>query len=70
LWFAGLLLAVALYNAPRIGWKGRPPFDVLIQGSYLLVFVLSSWVNGVAQLPWQTLCLARCLPCTRTFLAR
>jgi 4-hydroxybenzoate polyprenyltransferase len=54
LWFAGLLLAVALYNAPRIGWKGRPPFDVLIQGSYLLVFVLSSWVNGVAQLPWQT----------------
>jgi 4-hydroxybenzoate polyprenyltransferase len=55
LWFAGLLLAVALYNAPRIGWKGRPPFDVLIQGSYLLVFVLSSWVNGVAQLPWQTL---------------
>jgi 4-hydroxybenzoate polyprenyltransferase len=53
-WFAGLLLAVALYNAPRIGWKGRPPFDVLIQGSYLLVFVLSSWVNGVAQLPWQT----------------
>ena len=54
LWFAGLLLAVALYNAPRIGWKGRPPFDVLIQGSYLLVFVLSSWVNGVEQLPWPT----------------
>src|SRR5215467_2518600 len=54
LWFAALLLAVALYNAPRIGWKGRPPFDVLIQASYLLVFVLSSWVNGVAQLPWQT----------------
>ncbi len=54
LWFAGLLLAVALYNAPRIGWKGRSPFDVLIQASYLLVFVLSSWVNGVAQLPWQT----------------
>jgi 4-hydroxybenzoate polyprenyltransferase len=54
LWFGGLLLAVALYNAPRIGWKGRPPLDVLIQGSYLLVFVLSSWVNGAAQLPWQT----------------
>lgn len=54
LWFAGLLLAVAVYNAPRIGWKGRPPFDVLIQASYLLVFVLSSWVNGAAQLPWQT----------------
>jgi 4-hydroxybenzoate polyprenyltransferase len=54
LWFAVLLLAVALYNAPRIGWKARPPLDVLIQASYLLVFVLSSWVNGVAQLPWQT----------------
>jgi 4-hydroxybenzoate polyprenyltransferase len=53
-WFAILLLAVGLYNAPRIGLKTRPPFDVLIQASYLLVFVLSSWLNGVAQLPWQT----------------
>ena len=54
-WFAALLLAVTVYNAPRIGWKGRSPFDVLIQASYLLVFVLSSWLNGVAQLPWPTL---------------
>ena len=54
LWFAVLLLAVALYNAPRWGWKGHPPFDVLIQASYLLVFVLSSWLNGVRQLPWQS----------------
>jgi lycopene elongase/hydratase (flavuxanthin-forming) len=53
-WFAVLLLAVGLYNAPRFGWKGRPPFDVLIQASYLLVFVLSSWLNGAPQLPWQT----------------
>lgn len=53
LWFAALLLAVALYNAPRIGWKSHPPFDVLIQSSYLLVFVLSSWLNHKAQLPWQ-----------------
>ncbi len=53
-WTATLLLAVGLYNAPRIGWKGRPPFDVLIQASYLLVFVLSSWLNGALQLPWQT----------------
>lgn len=51
-WFATLLLAVTIYNAPRIGWKGRPPFDVLIQASYLLVFVLSSWLNQVPQLPW------------------
>src|SRR6202158_380533 len=54
LWCATLLLAVGLYNAPRFGWKGRPPFDVLIQASYLLVFVLSSWLNHAPQLPWQT----------------
>ena len=30
-WLATLLLAVGLYNAPRFGWKGRPPFDVLIR---------------------------------------
>jgi 4-hydroxybenzoate polyprenyltransferase len=53
-WYAALLVAVGLYNAPGIAWKGRPPFDVLIQASYLLVFVLSSWLNKVAQLPWQT----------------
>jgi 4-hydroxybenzoate polyprenyltransferase len=53
-WFAALLLAVGIYNAPRFGWKSHPPFDVLIQASYLLVFVLSSWLNGAAQLPWQT----------------
>jgi 4-hydroxybenzoate polyprenyltransferase len=53
-WYAILLLAVGIYNAPRFGWKGHPPFDVLIQASYLLVFVLSSWLNQVPQLPWQT----------------
>jgi 4-hydroxybenzoate polyprenyltransferase len=53
-WYALLLLAVGLYNAPGIAWKGRPPFDVLIQASYLLIFVLSSWLNDVPQLPWRT----------------
>jgi lycopene elongase/hydratase (flavuxanthin-forming) len=53
-WYAILLLAVGLYNAPRFGWKGHPPFDVLIQASYLLVFVLSSWLNNARELPWQT----------------
>jgi len=55
LWFAVLVAAVALYNAPQIRLKARPPFDVLMQASYLLVFVLSSWVNDAPQLPWQTL---------------
>jgi 4-hydroxybenzoate polyprenyltransferase len=54
LWCAALAAAVALYNSPHVGWKGRPPFDVLIQASYLLVFVLSSWLNHVPQLPWPT----------------
>jgi 4-hydroxybenzoate polyprenyltransferase len=53
-WFGVLLIAVGIYNAPRFGWKSHPPFDVLIQASYLLVFVLSSWLNGALQLPWQT----------------
>ena len=53
-WYVALLLAVGLYNAPHFGWKGRPPFDVLIQASYLLIFLLSSWLNNVPQLPWQT----------------
>ena len=53
-WFGVLLIAVGIYNVPRFGWKSHPPFDVLIQASYLLVFVLSSWLNGASQLPWQT----------------
>jgi len=54
LWFVAILLAVYIYNARPIALKGRPPFDVLIQSSYLLIFILSSWLNGVPQLPWQT----------------
>jgi len=54
LWFAALLFAVYVYNARPIALKGRPPFDVLIQSSYLLIFVLSGWLNRVPSLPWQT----------------
>ena len=57
-WYGILLLAVGIYNAPRFGWKGHPPFDVLIQASYLLVFVLSSWLNNAPQLPWPTFLFA------------
>jgi 4-hydroxybenzoate polyprenyltransferase len=53
-WLGALMLAVWLYNGPPFAWKGRPPFDVLAQASYLLVFVLSSWLNQAAQLPWPT----------------
>jgi 4-hydroxybenzoate polyprenyltransferase len=41
-----------LYNWPRYGWKGRPPLELLNQSGYLLVFVLSSWLNRAPQLPW------------------
>lgn len=54
LWFATLILATALYNWPRVGFKGRPGFDLLNQIGYLLVFVLCSWLNGVPQVPWFT----------------
>ena len=53
-WLAALTLSTAVYNWPPPGFKGRPPFDVLNQVGYLLVFVLSSWLNRVPQLPWQT----------------
>lgn len=54
LWYCALLFAVYVYNARPAALKGRPPFDVLIQASYLLIFILSSWLNRVPQLPWQT----------------
>lgn len=59
-WIAGpkmlLLLAAmvvtnAIYNAPGWGWKNWPGLDLLNQVGYLLVFVLSSWLNNVPQLP-------------------
>lgn len=53
-WFAALAAATALYNGPGAGLKSRPGFDLLNQAGYLLVFVLSSWLGGVPQLPWFT----------------
>ena len=52
LWIAATLLVNACYNWPRFGFKAHPFLDLLNQTGYLLVFVLSSWVNGVPQLPW------------------
>ena len=53
-WAAALILATAIYNGPRGGLKGRPPFELLNQIGYVLVFVLASWLAGVPQLPWST----------------
>lgn len=55
LWHAGVVLAAGIYNWPRWGLKSRPPFEVLNQAGYLLVFVLSSWLNNVSLLSWQAM---------------
>jgi 4-hydroxybenzoate polyprenyltransferase len=54
-WYAALIAATALYNWPRFGFKNFPAVDVLNQAAYLLVFYVSSAVNHVPQLPWQTM---------------
>jgi 4-hydroxybenzoate polyprenyltransferase len=51
-WFAALVAFTAVYNLPRYGLKSHPPFDILNQAGYLLVFVLSSWLNHGPQLRW------------------
>jgi 4-hydroxybenzoate polyprenyltransferase len=53
-YYGALTFATWLYNNPRGGAKTRPGFDLLNQIAYLLVFALSSWLNGVPQLPWYT----------------
>jgi 4-hydroxybenzoate polyprenyltransferase len=53
-WFVALAAATAIYNWPRYGCKSRAGLDLLNQCAYLLVFVLSSWLNGLPQAPWFT----------------
>ena len=53
-WFAAVLLVNWLYNRPQFPFKSHAPLDMLNQAGYLLVFPLSSWLNGVPQLPWAT----------------
>lgn len=50
LWVLGVVLLNGAYNS--LGFKGLPFLDVLNQAGYLLVFVLSSWLNGVEQVGW------------------
>jgi len=52
LWFAALVTFTAIYNFPLYGFKSQPPFDILNQAGYLLVFVLSGWLNHAPQLRW------------------
>jgi 4-hydroxybenzoate polyprenyltransferase len=57
-WFAALLLANICYNTPPLRFKNRPFLDMLNQTGYLLVFVMGSWLNDVAQLPAATFVFA------------
>lgn len=54
-WYAVLLAATGVYNLPRYGFKNFPVVDILNQAAYLLVFYVSSAINHVPQLPWQTM---------------
>ncbi|GMW03097.1 MAG: hypothetical protein AMXMBFR84_42330 [Candidatus Hydrogenedentota bacterium] len=49
---AGLIGFTWLYNARPFGFKNYPILDLTNQTGYLLVFVLSSWINRVPQAPW------------------
>jgi 4-hydroxybenzoate polyprenyltransferase len=53
-WYLALMAATAMYNLPRLGFKQRPVLDVLNQAGYILVFEISSMLNGVPRLPWQS----------------
>lgn len=50
--FLGMILAAGIYNWPQYGFKSRPPLEILNQSGFLFVFLLSSWLNLVPQLPW------------------
>ncbi len=52
IWLAAVFASSLLYNAPQIGAKDRPGFDVLAQVGYLLVFILACWLTGLPLAPW------------------
>lgn len=52
IWIVAVLVVNAAYNARTLNFKGRPGVDLANQSGYLLVFVLSSWINDVPQLGW------------------
>jgi 4-hydroxybenzoate polyprenyltransferase len=54
LWYAALVAATGIYNLPRWGFKNFPVVDMLNQTGYLLLFYLSSVLNGRPQLPPMT----------------
>lgn len=52
---AGIIAVNATYNATIGGLRGRPPFDLINPLAYLLVVMLSAWLNETPAVPWQAL---------------
>lgn len=52
---AGIVGVNATYNATIGGLRGRPPFDLINPIAYMLVVLLSAWLNDTPQVPWQAL---------------
>ncbi len=51
-WYGVVAAFVGLYNQNPFRCKCRPPLEILCQAGYLMVFVLSSWLNELPQLSW------------------
>jgi len=51
-----MVLVNIIYNFKPFRIKERPPFEILIQIAYVLTAVFCVKLNGLAMLPWQTLC--------------
>lgn len=50
----GMVLVNWLYNLPRRGLRGRPPFELLNQLGYLLLLPFSILLNQAPMVPWQS----------------
>ena len=49
-WFCGVIAVTTFYNFFA---KDLPFFDVVAQAGYLMVFVLTHWLNNLPNIPWQ-----------------
>jgi len=62
LWMGLFCLFNFLYNNQPFRWSSRPPLDLLVQVTFLVIFFLSIWLNNPIIVPWQSL-LYLCLFC-------
>ena len=65
--FSGIVLTLFLYNSPRHGLRGRPPWELLNQLGYLLILPFAIVLNQTPQLPWPSV-LYLVLFCTHAHL--